>query len=344
MVPITKHRALSQIRNPRAKPEDVVLLVANDESRVVGYIGILPDLIFLNGETRRVGWLTAWWADPLPKYAGVGFMLMIKALQLYHGEIGASGFSADAKKVYEASKQFVGIGQSIRIRTLLRSNLREILPRKAARLNKAKWLLAIFDSLINAFCNLRLQLWKSRLGIRETLQIEYIAEVDLETADFIGRLQSREFSRRGAAEMNWIAKHPWVLAAPIAGNSNRAFYFSTDARESDCFMMKVFSADKRMIGFVMLRLIDGNLTVPFCYMSKQYANEMFRVVGEHAVALGAHTLTICRAELRQSLTRLKFPYIARAEDLRSWILGSVYKAKIEGNFETQDGDGDCAFL
>jgi hypothetical protein len=344
VAPITKHRALSHIRNPRARPEDIALLVAYDESRVVGYIGILPDLVFLNGETLRIGWLTAWWADPRPKYAGIGFLLMIKASQLYRGEVGASGFSDDAKKAYEASKQFVTIAENVRIRAFLRSNVRELIPRKAPALNRAKSVLAIVDFLINTFCNLRLQLWKSRFGIGETLRVEYIAEVDPQTADFIAQLQGREISRRSAFEINWIAQHPWVLAAPIAKKGGRTFYFSTTATESVCFMMKVFSGENTMIGFVMLRLIDGNLTVPLCYMPKQYANQMFRVIAEHAVALRAHSVTICRAELRESLTRLKFPCIARTKESRSWILGSAYKAKIQGEFETQDGDGDCAFV
>jgi hypothetical protein len=344
LAPITKHRALSQIRNPRARPEDVALLVAYDEGRVVGYIGVLPDLVFLDEGTQRIGWLTAWWVDPRPKYAGIGFVLMAKASQFYRGEIGASGFSDDARKVYEASKQFVTIAESVKVRILLRSNLRELIPRRAPILEKAKGLIAIFDFLMNIFCGLRLQLWKWRFGIGETLRLEYIAEVDSQTADFIAQLQGREITRRSAAEMNWIAQHPWVLAAPLGRKGERAFYFSTTARESICFMLKVFSPDDAMIGFAMLRLIDGNLTVPFCYTPKQYANQMFRVIGEHAVALGASTLTICRTELRESLQRLKFPSIARTEKPRSWILGRVFKAKIHGEFEMQDGDGDCAFV
>jgi hypothetical protein len=341
---MTKHRALSQIRNPRASLEDVALLVAYDESRVIGYIGVLPDLVFLNGGTQRIGWLTAWWADPRPEYAGMGFQLMLKALQLYRGEIGASGFSDDAKKVYEASKQFVTIAERIRIRTVLRSNLRELVPRKAPVLSRVKGLLAIFDFLINTFCNLRLELWKWRFGIRETLGVEYIAEVDSQTADFIAQHQGNEISKRSAPEINWIAQYPWVLAAPLAKKGDRTFYFSTTARESICLMMKVFSADRIMIGFVMLRLIDGNLTIPFCYMPKEYADQVFRVIGEHAVALRAHMLTICRTELSESLARLKFPCIARIKESRSWVLGKAYKAKIRGEFEMQDGDGDCAFV
>jgi hypothetical protein len=341
--PITKHRALSHIKNPRATPEDVALLVAYDESRVVAYMGILPDLVFLNGGRERIGWLTAWWADPDPKYGGIGLVLMTKGLHYYRGEVGASGISDDARKVYEASKQFVTFAESCRMKAFLRSNTRELIPPKVPILKRAKWFLAIYDVLINIVCNLRLQLWKWRFGIGETLRVEYIAEVDSQTANFIAQFQCHEISRRGASEINWIAQHPWVLAAPIAKGREGAFRFSTTAKQSICLMLKIFSVDNTMIGFAMLRLIDGNLTVPFCYMPKECGDQMFRVIGEHAVALRAYTLTICRTELRESLTRLKFPCIARIKKTRSWIGGIVYKAKIQGELEMQDGDGDCAF-
>ncbi len=45
-LPITKHRALSYSRNPRAEEDDLVLLVAYQDNRVIGYLGILPDKIF----------------------------------------------------------------------------------------------------------------------------------------------------------------------------------------------------------------------------------------------------------------------------------------------------------
>ena len=40
VIPITKHRALAQIRNPRVRPEDVTLLVAYDGDRICGYIRV----------------------------------------------------------------------------------------------------------------------------------------------------------------------------------------------------------------------------------------------------------------------------------------------------------------
>ena len=47
-LPITKHRALSYCRNPRADADDPVLLVAYRDDQVIGYLGILPDISTAN--------------------------------------------------------------------------------------------------------------------------------------------------------------------------------------------------------------------------------------------------------------------------------------------------------
>ena len=341
--PITKHRALSHVRNPRARAEDLALLVAYDNGKVVGYLGVLPDLVFLNEEKRRIGWLTAWWADPNPKYAGTGLTLMVKAFRAYGGEVGASGFSDDAKKVYEASKMFLKVEETARIKALLRVSTRDLLPRKFPRLKSAKPLLGLLDQLLNVFCDFRLRLWRRRIGTGTQLRLEYVAEVDSETSDFIQKLQGRELTRRGAAEIEWIAKYPWVLSTPLGQRSSDGFYFSATARESACFMVKVFDSDNLLICFIMLRLIDGHLTVPFCYMLQQHADHAFRVIADHAVVLRAHSLTISRGELRQSLTQTKFPCVARINRSTRWVLGNAFDATINGKFGLQDGDGDCAF-
>ena len=61
VLPITKHRALSYCQNPRAGSNDPVLLVAYQDNQVIGYLGILPDKIFVNDTVYKLGWLTSWW-------------------------------------------------------------------------------------------------------------------------------------------------------------------------------------------------------------------------------------------------------------------------------------------
>ena len=48
VLPISEHRALSQIKNPKALKDDVLLLLTYDNEKLIGYLGILPDDIFLN--------------------------------------------------------------------------------------------------------------------------------------------------------------------------------------------------------------------------------------------------------------------------------------------------------
>jgi len=69
-LPITKHRALSYCRNPRADEDDPVLLVAYQDNRVIGYLGILPDKIYVNDVDYKLGWLTSWSMTLTTNWAG----------------------------------------------------------------------------------------------------------------------------------------------------------------------------------------------------------------------------------------------------------------------------------
>ena len=57
VLPISKHRLVSHINNPRANEDDIVLLTAHEDGNVEAYIGILPDLCFTSdGKTQKFGW------------------------------------------------------------------------------------------------------------------------------------------------------------------------------------------------------------------------------------------------------------------------------------------------
>lgn len=49
-LPVTKHRALSQIRNPKASDEDTLLILAFSEDKLAGYVGCFPDCFNVNGK------------------------------------------------------------------------------------------------------------------------------------------------------------------------------------------------------------------------------------------------------------------------------------------------------
>ena len=51
-IPISRRRAISQIHNPRAEDEDILLVAAFDGNKTVGYLGILPDFV-IQGNTKE---------------------------------------------------------------------------------------------------------------------------------------------------------------------------------------------------------------------------------------------------------------------------------------------------
>lgn len=52
VIAISKHRAASQISNPEATEDDILLLMAFENDNMVGYLGVLPDKI-LHRRTKR---------------------------------------------------------------------------------------------------------------------------------------------------------------------------------------------------------------------------------------------------------------------------------------------------
>lgn len=68
-LPISKHRALSQINNPRAEENDVLLILAKEEGQVLGYTGVLPDMLF---DSIKFGWLSCLWVSEEARGKNIG--------------------------------------------------------------------------------------------------------------------------------------------------------------------------------------------------------------------------------------------------------------------------------
>ena len=62
-LPISKHRAISHIKNPRANDTDILLLLAFQNKQLVGYLGVLPEQIINNNKVEKWGWLSCLWID-----------------------------------------------------------------------------------------------------------------------------------------------------------------------------------------------------------------------------------------------------------------------------------------
>ena len=154
-LPITKHRALSYSRNPRAAEDDPVLLVASQDNRVVGYLGILPDKIFVNEAVYKMGWLTSWWVDPSCATTGIGAILLFKALNAYDQYVGVSGGSREARKALNASQKFMVLKPLQGLDIRLRMNVTRDIPRRLPALKIFRGVFKIFDVMMDKVMDFR---------------------------------------------------------------------------------------------------------------------------------------------------------------------------------------------
>jgi len=338
-IPITRERALSQINNPRAGDSDVVLLVAYDGDMVVAHLGILPDLVFTSAGQHKVGWLTAWWANPDRKYSGIGMTLMMRAMALYKNGVGASGFSEDAKKVYAATRKFTTIKELPGISAFTRFDTSQLLPKRFPFLKRLKLGLEFADAVANQFVRVRQAFWRLEQKLPKSVRIEYVPELDSEAEHFITQHNQGELTKRGAKELNWIGTYSWMAQVPMG--EPPAFRFATTASNSRCFYLKISDGDDGLVAVVMLSIIDDHLIIPGCHHNGR-AELVARIIGHHLAALRLKRITTYRADLMESFSQMRFPWVWSSSKTRSWIMAGTC---VEGHptFEVQDGDGDCAF-
>jgi len=342
-LPITKHRAISFIHNPRADEDDPVLLVAYEESQVIGYLGILPDKLFVNDTVYKFGWLTSWWVDPSSATTGVGAILLFRALNAYQQELGVSGGSKDARKVLDASQKFMALKTLKGLDIKFRLNVTGAILRKRPALNIFRIVFKIFDDVMDEIVNLRNFFWKRRNDICQGLTFEYISSIDEETGQFIQQHHHYDLTRKEKADFNWIMMYPWILSAPLKDSSGKKYYFSSRSNRFFYLGVKVFAQDNQLIGFFMLKVRDDRMSLVYSYFESQHALSITAAVVYHALAMDVSALSLYDQQLVASFPELRCPYWSAKEISREFSLSKALADVPLTNYRLHGGDGDLAF-
>ena len=342
-LPITKHRAISYSHNPRADNDDPVLLVAYQDSQVIGYLGILPDKIFVNDAVYKIGWLTSWWVDPSCATTGVGAILLFKALNAYQQQLGVSGGSKEARKVLDASQKFMALKTLKGLDIKFRLNVSGAILGKRPALKIFRVVFKIFDDMMDEIVNLRNFFWKRRNDICQGLTFEYITSIDEETGQFIQRHYQFDLTRKEKADFNWIMTYPWILSAPLKDSSGKRYYFSSRANRFFHLGVKVFAQDNQMVGFFMLKVRDDRMSLLYAYFESQHTLSIAAAVAYQALAMDVSALSLYDQQLVASFPELGCPYWSAKGISRGFSLSKASADVSLTNYRLHGGDGDLAF-
>ena len=342
-LPITKHRALSYIHNPRASDDDIVLLVAYQDSLVIGYVGILPDKIFTDNRSHRIGWLTSWWVDPVYAGSGVGAVLLFKALNAFGQNLGVSGSSRDAGKVLDATRKFMSLKTIKGLDIRLRFNLSGAWLRKRPALKSMRLLLKLLDGITDEIVNCRSLAWQRNNAALPRLTFEYISTIDEETDRFIQKHNRKDLTRKTAADLNWIMKYPWILPAPLKDSTGSRYFFSSRADRFFYLGVKVFDQEKKLAGFFLARVRDDRMSIVFAYYDHRHARSIAAAAFYHALKMDVGVLSFYDEQLVAGFTELDCPCRSIKRVSRGFSLSKTLADMPPPEYRLHGGDGDLAF-
>ncbi len=338
-IPISRHRALSHMANPRVQNDDVLLLLAYDEGAMVGYLGVLPDRLHRDSRSERCGWLSCMWVDDAQRGKGIAKQLLQRAFEAWENRILVTEFTPAAKILYDRSGIFRPLADPVGLRLYIRSDLATLLPPKRGFFKRNVPLLRFIDRAANALLQLRLP----RRALPSGVKVERVTDVDEEAITFIERHRSDELLNRGRAELNWMLCHPWLISAPELDPLNARYHFSAVARCFAFHAIKVRDAEGRLRAFLILSQRDGFVKLPYLYHDGDLGL-VWTVVRHELLRLRAATFSVFHPALCDHLRQHDDLSLRQRPLQRHYIVSTVFNDFLgSGPFTLQDGDADCAF-
>ena len=337
VIPVTRHRAISQARNPRASPEDVVLIIAwNDQDEIIGYTGALPD--WINGDMdKKAAWNSCWWADPV-KGREAAMPLLYRFIDRWKGKVMFSELTPGTFQIISR----IGFFESRIIsgsRGYLRLPLSEILPEKKDIFRLVRWLLYAVDTVFNLFWELRLIAWT--LLNQQTVKWQFAGSFDDEINSLVDHSGKNDLSRRGASELTWIRDYPWVLEGRPDSYARR-YHFTSHARHVQHQWVKI-ECGHDIRAFMVVTIRDGHLRIPCLYNTPGSMPGILNFLLHYMIGNKVLYISIYRSDLADYIMKSKTPFLFKKRIRRYFALSKELTAITHENYILQDGDGDCIF-
>ncbi len=339
-IPISYHRAISQIKNPRAANDDILLLLAYNGEQLAGYLGILPDYLFIADKQIKIAWLSCIYVDKNHRGKKIAQKLVEKSLEIWNYNIILTEYTEPAKRLYNKMGEFANLPPKKKgIRLYLRSDLRYILPPKSIFFERIKPGLIILDKIFNTIFDLRFLFYKVKLN---KLKLEYLNEIDTESESFMKPKIYNSIFKRGAEELNWIIKNPWVISRKNIKCFSEKYHFSSLDKTFDFIPVKVKDEYGKVVFVAIFAKRNGRLKIPYIYYdSVEIANEIIKY---HLVKWKIKTATIYDEKIVDFIKKHKTPALYKKDFIRNYLISKRISDFLDhSDLNIQDGDGDAGF-
>jgi hypothetical protein len=292
--PVTPLRALSQAENPRAEDDDIVLILAIEEPYfLLGYVGLLPDVIRYNSINRRFFWNSCWWVDPV-KGRKAAMPLLSRAMTLTNHAMFIFDMTPHTSQIIRALKQFDFYPPLQGVRIYLRSFFG---PYSRKRIPSPRFISQLFefaDTMMNLPVSIIHHFSKKRL--RNTrIYLSKLTSLTDDCEKFIKKHNSNELTQWGAKEFNWILSNPWVEETEEK-QSDIPYFFTGNAGQFSQYVLKA-EKNNHIAGLMFLTLKDARLIISYAYVEDQQAKNIAKALLLHSLEKKVISVDVSHPEL-----------------------------------------------
>jgi len=333
-IPITRLRALSQAKNPRTSEDDVVLIFAHEDNKLLSYIGLLPDTAWLDDKLQKVWWNSCWWANEKENNNG-SMQLFYLACKRTNGKLYFPELTPLTADLLSRLNKFTTskVGGT---RAYLKLELASILPARRNKFAKIRAVLILIDWSINLVYSPVLWNWAKKLKYKN-LNYKIIDRIDDEVARFIDKHNTNELFRRNKEELNWIIDNPWITENEE--QPNQKYAFSLKVKSFKTILVKIYEG-QQIAGFFVLLVRDGNAKLTYCYFNENSISDFVHILYKLLLTNNINTFLSFDSRIVEFIQNNKNPFIFYRKQVKTIAFPKETEIQPQN---IQDGDGDCAF-
>ncbi|MCB5253695.1 MAG: GNAT family N-acetyltransferase [Candidatus Cloacimonadaceae bacterium] len=333
-LPFGRIKLQQYLANPNAEEDDVLWLFARSDQGIIGYLGLLPDYVCLEGRRQKINWLSCWWVHPSYRGTGLSDELIHKAFEINEHIAINSGTPISFGKMLK-HHQMKSYTQ--RERSFYLGNLNAAVLKDFGLLNPLmKAILPLGQAILAAVYKLKLRSW---LKGRQTcqLELEYLNQLDLESLSFLQEHWQQDFTLHSREDFEWRSKN-LIYSPRLRGiKPVRKTYFGNLGYSHQSFNLKLMH-DGEMIGYLNLVISDNILKLPFFYLKSGYEKQFMTWLGKVVLYNDIQVIYSQHPGFNSLMQRQRFPRFY-TKSYQMSVLISPALQRLESGKVVQDGDG-----
>ena len=335
-VPVSFHRGISHINNPRVNDNDTLLILIY-EKELIGYLGILPDHVFINNVPIHMGWMSCIWTHPNARGKGIAKLLTQTSIELYNNRIFCTEFTPEAETLYNKLGAFHSLVNKNGIRIYRRSCFQTILHSRHPKASFLFPLLSLYDATINAFHDLFL---RKKQKLSKNYSIEFPALPEESCYYLMKNLNKNELTQRGQKEMDWFFQYPWIKETPAPSPESKRYQFSSEAHSFKPIIVKI-KQNIELVAFLIVMVRENYMKTPYIYVKPGHEEVVAETINNLMYKYKIDILTTYQQSIINHFEK-NISYLFYKNIIRKYLQSKGFNLTVHEAM-LQDGDGDCGF-